>query len=73
LYCSENGRAGSFFAEFFKHKDFFNEPRIKVCNGGLNLYRITPKLKRRILGFLDKGCDVYIVGYYINTKINKRI
>lgn len=65
LFVSENNGKTYDYSEFIFHN---NETKIRVMNGGINIYRLSRKLRRRITGFLNNKCDVYLNGDYINIK-----
>lgn len=66
LYVSEGNSEELFFGGFYRIKDI---TYVRVLDGGLNLYKIPIKLKRRIQGFLAKGHSVTIRGVYKTMKI----
>jgi hypothetical protein len=60
FYVSENGGNSYHYADFFD----FNGIKVRVYNGGVNIYGVSQKIKRRIKGFLAKGYSVYALGKY---------
>lgn len=64
LYVSKDGGKTFIYSELI----YFNGTRVKVHSGGIDIYGLPKKLKRRFIHFINNGFSIYATGSYVYTE-----
>lgn len=60
LYVSEDNGKTFIYSEMI----YFNGTKVRLQNGGINVYSLSKKLQRRFSYFINNGFSIYAKGIY---------